>query len=98
MMIRPSEAGHYRVLLTDGRWVDGYYISRKDMWVTPDGATALEVIVFESHDRNEHPFDELGLQTSHLIYDPTHSIGMIHDPHCDGPIRDQRDVCSCARR
>jgi hypothetical protein len=44
MMIRPSESGFYQVQLSNGRETNGYYISRKDMWVTPDGATALDVI------------------------------------------------------
>lgn len=43
-MIRPPEAGQYRVTLTNGHELDGYYISRHDLWVTLDGACALEVV------------------------------------------------------
>jgi hypothetical protein len=64
MMIRPSESGFYQVQLSNGCETNGYYISRKDMWVAPDGSIALDVIgwrtamFFEVADEMDRIIDE----------------------------------------
>jgi len=54
-MILPKNDSMYSVTLRDGRQVDGWFISRKEMFVTPDGREALDVVSWKNIDLGPLP-------------------------------------------